>query len=309
MAKIRLKTVSYRRAVWLDPERADSDLEKCLVKAHAKLKKVSERKFKRGDGQFVKGYKWEKARGGGHFFHIVAETPGDHASTLAHKFDEQEQGNVATAPPPRGTEFMDGDIFLYVNGNDVCVCSSVLRDGSVKVFCDEIFRKAKLGDNATKFDLRKVSNVDKAKMIATQGVKEIDIRATLYDATTKYINRKGPLDGFVGAAGRHFQAIFGKESQPSSGNLSVGISISADGRSTGKKLGAQQLSELASDAIDSDDDYIIITKTGQRITPTEIYVRTKVPIERVGKSTHCESTWAALKSFYQTLSNSGVTAQ
>jgi len=204
---------------------------------------------------------------------------------------------------------MDGDIFVYVNGNNVCMCSSVLRDGSVTTFCRDLFDRAKFGIEATQFDLMKIANVDKLKMIKAQGVKEIDIRASMYDATVSYLDRKDAA-GALGVVGKHLTAIFGGEKQPKADNLSVTIAITADGRIKGKqKLGGERMETLANDIIDGDEDYRITTKHGQRITQSEIFVREKVKIDRRGKSVDRDKAWKKLEEFYNKLDAAGITAQ
>lgn len=93
---------------------------------------------------------------------------------------------------------MDGDAFLYINGNDVCMCLTGLRDGSIREYLCDLFKKAALGDNAAKFDLQKVANIDKIKMLHKQGVKEIELRATMFQATHQYEVKKKRLAEFCG---------------------------------------------------------------------------------------------------------------
>lgn len=261
------------------------------------------------DGQFLKGIAFKKGKTGGCFLHIVAETPGDHASTLSQKDDAKTESNVSTTPPPNGTEFMDGDIFAFVKGNNVCVCSTVLREGAITAFCRELFTAAKLGDVATMFDLQKIANVDKVKMIKSQGVKKIDLNASLYSATVDYINRKDAY-GSLGALGKHFNSLFRGDKKPIEDNLTVSIVINADGRrKIGKQLGANRLESLAKECINSGEDYTIVTGTGQRISQSDIFVRARVEIKRFGKSVDKNKAWKSLEGFYTELHAAGATAQ
>lgn len=105
--------------------------------------------------------------------HIAADTPGEEASIVPKAKKETEELDVGTVAAPTDAEFLDGDAFLYVKDDHVCMCTTGLRDGAVRQFLYEFFDKANLGRYATRFDLMKVANVDKLKMLRTQGVKEI----------------------------------------------------------------------------------------------------------------------------------------
>ena len=132
---------------------------------------------------------------------------------------------------------MDGDIIVFAKGNDLCICATSLHAGAIGAYCDELFRKAKLGDDATKFDLQKVANVDKLKMIEEQGVKEIDLTATLDEASVKYVKRKTAIGGGLRVLGRHLNAILRKDEPAARDNIRVGIVLKTDGRmKTGKVL-------------------------------------------------------------------------
>lgn len=310
MAKTRQKTLSYRRTVWLEEDSKKRTLEDFILEAHKKLRTVKARKFKRFDGQYLKGLRHKTGGGGGCFVHIVAETPGDQASTLTIADEAKDASDVGTTPPPKGSEYMDGDLFAFVKGDDVCVCASVLRDASFAVYCQELFRAAKLDAISVKFDLQKIASADKMKIINAEGVKEIDLRASLYDATVSYIERNKDASGAIGAVAKHFKALFWSDGKPQHDNLQVGVTLRADDRMAGKVLGRKRLNAVAKDIIDDDDDdYVIVTKKNQRITKNEIYIRKKVDIDRLGKSVNRDSAWGALSEFHKTLVDSGVVGQ
>jgi hypothetical protein len=61
--------------------------------------------------------------------------------------------------------------------------------------------------------------------------------------------------------------------------------------------------------VEDDDDYTIVTGTGQKITPKEIFVKTHVLIEADGKTVGRDNAWDELITFYHSLINTGVLAQ
>lgn len=312
MSKTRLKTISYRRAVWL---KADN-LERLLDQALSKLPKVVDRKFLREDGQVVKSIRHKKSDAG-HYIYIVAETPGDHASTLARRNESKDAFDIDTVPPPAGSEYMDGDVFLYVKDNDVCLCTTGLREATASMFLRLLIEKAGLPKSATQFELQKIANIDKARLIQAQGVREVDIRASMFDATHKYLKRKTSGEGTLAAIGKHLNSIF-EDDEGVRDNLQVsvvlrarsrGLDLSSRDAHAAQAVGAQRLQALAEALIEGDSDYVIVTGDGQRISPDEIYVRVKMPIEALGKTTSCKKTWDAMKTFYDQLVENGILVQ
>lgn len=307
MPKHKTKTLSYRRAVWL--EGSDKTLETYLREAIKKKKTVSSRSFGKPGDQIVKGLVVRPLRAGGVILHITAETPGDPASVLSIAQDDNDNGTVSTAPAPVGTEFMDGDAFAYCRDDDVCICSSILRDASITWFCFEFFRSANLGENSIKFDLQKVADASKLAIIQNDGVKEIELGAGLYEATTTYQARKDKLSGALGTVGRHISALFGSDKHPRPDNLQVAVVLKADGRiKDGRVLGYRRINQLARSLIDGKEDYVIVTRKNQRITNDSISIKRVVEIEAHGKSVNSNAAWKALAEFYAELIESGIKA-
>jgi hypothetical protein len=197
MAVKREKTISYRRAEWLDPNWPD--LETNLRTALKKLKTVSERSLVQGD-QFARMAQQADGPGGGLLLHITTETPGESASVVPKVAAASSGLDLKSQKPPPDGEWLDGDAFLYVNGDHVCICSTAVHDTAVKTFLWDFFKKAKLDPNAGKFDLIKVADIGKVKMLKAQGVKELEIRGTLFAATASYENRKAQAQSMLGAA-------------------------------------------------------------------------------------------------------------
>jgi hypothetical protein len=77
MAKMREKTLSYRRAEWLADVPKGTTLESCLKAAHHVLKTVQDKTIIRDNGQQISAIKKLAARQGGFFLHVTADTPGE----------------------------------------------------------------------------------------------------------------------------------------------------------------------------------------------------------------------------------------
>jgi hypothetical protein len=66
---------------------------------------------------------------------------------------------------------------------------------------------------------------------------------------------------------------------------------------------------LAEDVVkntEDDDTYVIVTGTGQKITPTEIFMKSTASIEADGKTVDRDNAWQELLKFYNQLQSDGV---
>jgi predicted nucleic-acid-binding protein len=313
MAQTREKVLHYRRAEWLDDVPDGTTLESLLSQAHRKLKTVEDRSIVRDSGQCIRCVKKLEPRGGGIFVHITADTPGEQASVVPKVKRGIEETEVATASAPPDAEFMDGDAFLYVTENHVCMCSTGMRDGGIRHFLYEFFEKANLGDHATKFELLKVANVDKIKLLHAEGVKEIELRASMYQATAQYEKRKSQASGMLRSVARQVRSVLGGSDDAFDDSLRVNIKIYTDGRFQKHfSVGEKKIERLATDVIKNEedyDDYIITTNTGQKIGPEEVYIKKVAPMTALGKSVRYTSAWENLEIFYKKLKRDGALEQ
>ncbi len=308
MADSKERTVSYRRAVWVIDEPESINLGSMVKQALARLRTVEDRTIERANGQLTKLL---KVRGydEGHFLHITVETPGESASVVP-TVSRVEETDVDTTQPPAGTEFMDGDAFLYVKRDHVTLCSTGLQDASIREFLISLFQKAKLRKDAGQFDLAKIADISKLKLLASQGVEEIEMRAATYWATAHYLKRKHQPQGMLGEMAKLMRTWLGKTNDVNQDAINVMLSFKVDRRRRGGiVLGERRLKEIGAGILKSaeaGDDFTIVTKLGQRIGPNEIFMRSTVRIEALGKSVVCEKAWKEVRRFYDVLSENGA---
>jgi hypothetical protein len=313
MAEKREKTLSYRRAEWLTDIPRGTTLESCLKAAHTVLNTVQDRTIIRDSGQHISAVKKLAPRDGGFFLHVTADTPGEEASVVPKAKRDTEELDVGTIPAPDNAEFMDGDAFLYVKENHVCMCTTGLRDGAVRLFLYEFFVKARLGDWANKFELMKAASVDKIKMLRTQGVKEIALNASLYQATAQYDKRKSTTGGLLRTLAKHIQAIVQQEIEDFDDSLRVQVTIRTDGRVRKHlSVGERRIEKLAADVVEhaeANDDFEIVTNYGQRVRPDEIFLSETMIITAHGKSVRRTDAWDHLEKYYKRLRRAGALEQ
>jgi len=314
----REKVLSYRRAEWFAI--TDLTLEKCLRDAYKARKNISERTIFVGD-QCIKTVKTRDVQAGGLLVHITSEVPGEAASVVPKADAKTTELDLKAEQPTAEGEWLDGDAFLFVKNDHVCMCSTEMRDGAIRQYLFEIFKKAKLPEDAIKFELLKVADMSKIKMLHKQGVKELEIRATMFKASADYEKRKANATGLPGFVSRQVRALIGKPNDVTPDGLRVFLSIRTDRRYGPKALalGESRIEALAADVVkhqpkegDKDKkyyDYVIKTGTGQRITPDEIFMKTTVTIESDGKTVRCDKVWKELTKFFEDLEESGALEQ
>lgn len=317
MPEKRTKTLSYRRAEWFAG--VGLTLQKCVNDAFSKLKNVNDRTVVIGD-HYARCAKTRTNTKGGLLVHITVETPGEYASVVPKVTSATTEIDLKSEKPPTGGEWLDGDAFLYIVGDHVCLCTTGIRDGAVRQYLADLFVKAHLHKNTTQFDLMKVADIKKVKMLKKQGVKELEIRATLYKATADYTNRKNQVIGWTGAIGKTMKAFLGKPHDVTPDALRVAVSFKTDKRFGSKALaiGEAEIETLAADVVNTtkkssnpakgidDYDYVIKTGTGQRITLDEIFMKSTVEIESDGKTVQCEKAFKELVKFFEDLEESGA---
>jgi hypothetical protein len=95
--------------------------------------------------------------------------------------------------------------------------------------------------------------------------------------------------------------------------LQVWLSIKSDHRfAKDFKLGEKQIENVAEDMVqnmEGDDDFIIVTKTGQRIGPNEIFMKQTVSIDGDGKTVDRDKAWRELSAFHKRLHEAGLLEQ
>jgi hypothetical protein len=310
MVALREKTVSYRRAEWFEQVQ-NLTLQKCVDRVLHILKTIEARTIIEG-GQYTRIVKHSNASGG-IYLHLTTETPGEPASVVPKPAKTTEELDLKVEDPPEDAEFLDGDAFLYIHGNHLCMCATGVRDGAIGHALRALIEKADLPKQWARFELAKAADISKLKMLHSQGVKEVEIRGTLYKVTADYEKRKATMVGGLGAIGKHVKHLIGRPHDVTPDGLRVFLTIKTDRRfSKDLDVGEKRIEELAKDVIRNfkeDDEYVIVTKAGQRISPKEIFVRTDVLIEKDGKTVSRDKAWKALHSFFASMENAGVFAQ
>jgi len=316
------KKLYYRRAKW--EGQAKKTLQAYLSEAHDLLDTVGKRSFAISHGAEIRGANYKNDNG--LYLQIASYIPGE-ATSIIDKNKAAKQSNISAKPAPTGADYLAGDVFVYINGNHVILCPSGAREKVVETYFWHILRAIDKKDMAKTFELDKVARTSKLRMIKEEGVDEIELNTSLYEASLIHMDKTKPkVSGIKKSIANQVSAIFGKDSNLNEikerENLNVKVSIKFDGREAQKhkkepkfgEVGKKRLEKTAEQIIaefeaDNDNGFVIVTGANNRITSEEIRISDSFRIKTLGKSISKEATWVKLKQYYDRLNTEGVFKQ
>ena len=308
MVEQRDKILSYRQVHWFRKPKYGNSLEDLIVKAYSELKTAKARTVKRKT-QTVRLSKKRQRQGGGIWLHYTVDTPGEYASIVMSGKDDDEDVETGTVQPPSNAEYLDGEAFILVVGNDIFTCTTVIRERAIRFIFALTLQKANLDKDSDQFDVRAAANVNKVALMHAEGVREIDLKASLYSASHRHSERTHVPSNIMRIVSNGIKAYLDPKIPDEDDNLRVSLVMKTDGRlRTGVLLGRRKIESIAQSIIETaedDDEFKIITRKGQTISQSEIYMNTKVLLEKNGKSVSREHAWAELESYYQDLEENG----
>lgn len=330
--KQKHKKIYYRRAVWGESGKS-INIEKLLKDAHDLHTTVGSRTFEGNQGASIRGASFEPHKDGGFFLQIAAYTPEQPTSTI-DKSRSKKHSTISAESPPEGKNYLDGEVFVFVRKNHIILCPSGSRENIVESYFYKILKKAGHTDVAETLDLNKVAKTSKINMIQNEGVKEISLGASLYEASRDYIeskeidNNDPSIKGLIANFTEDVKRVFSKDKKlneiDEKENLNVKITIKFDGNKAKRKnnpidygvSGKKRLAKTSDMLIrefeeDYDEDYSfkIVTGANNTITPEEIRVSDKKFIKTHGKSLDKRDAWDKLLEYYNELDTTGVLKQ
>ncbi|NYB20734.1 hypothetical protein [Pseudomonas aeruginosa] len=332
--KTKKRPFYYRRAKW-DEMNKEPSLEEILTICHEELSTVGDRTFLSGEGE-IRGADADPRPGEGLFLHIASYVPDEQTTTI-EKSKRVKRSRLHAEAASAGRDFLSGDIFALVKDNHLILCPSGVRESVVHSYIYNVLKKCKYSKMLASFDLEKIAKASKLAMVATEGVKSIELGASLYDASISEINvskRKASqkkIDELLKKAAELFEDMFAKDPNlkeiKEQENLNIKISLNFDGREARRKgkpvgfgeIGKSRLKKTSEEIIKEyedkeylgfdEDGFKIVTMAGNVITPTEIRVSDSYHVKVFGKSIDKSDTFDKLKGYYDRLKSSGVLAQ
>ncbi|MGX9463506.1 hypothetical protein ACWXWU_20105 [Shewanella sp. A14] len=316
------KKFYYRRAKWDD--QGKQSLESLLIDAHQVLDTVGKRTFEVSSGAEIRGASFKDD--GGLYLQIASYVPGE-STSIIDKSKRAKQSNVTAQTAPDGKDYLDGEVFVYIKGNHVILCPSGVRETVVETYVWHVLRAIEKKEIAKTFELDKVAKTNKLRMIKDEGVKEIDLNTSLYEASLIHMDQKNPkVSGWKKAMANQLSAVFSKDKDlkdiTEKENLNVKVTIKFDGMEARRnskdpefgKAGKKRLEKTAEQVIAEFDEehengFVIVTGAGNRITSDEIRVSDSFRVETLGKSLSKSAAWTKLKEYHDRLDADGVFKQ
>lgn len=327
MAKVpksKNKTFYYRRANFgfiKEPKSLEAMLKSSLTATES----VRGRTFAGGQGTEVRCSHYKEDGDKGLFLQITTYTPDQPTSTI-EKSADVPLSIVDEEEAPIGKHFVDGEAFVFVNGDHVIFCLSTARESIVLKYFQNIIEDNLFVIEAKCLELDPIANVSKLKMIQKEGIKDVIMDCSLYDASLERLNSKNKTVGkFFGKIAADIQTLISTDDTlqeiDDRENVNIKISLSFDGKRANLKeskkidgfgeAGKEHLSTVAKALVNDSDShgFKILTNFGNTITADEIRVSDSRKVDTFGKSLKKQDAWDKLYLYHIELKSTGVLKQ
>ncbi len=306
------KRIHYVRAIY--GQHPGDSLEKSVRAALNQLKKVADTEVRHPELGVIAIRHRDLQQSDFLRIAIGMGVPDESMSTLGIGVATATDSDQATAPPNRRA-FKLSDAFCLIDDDDLLVCADGgIRLGAVNMYLSRLLAAANAAPASQAFELRARFNSDRAKTLAAEGVKELKISATAYNAYAQ--------DGASGwlQAGwlrmiEKLREAFEKEARSDTdrdalvrhwGELNISATINVKGGSKGEPVVVKSLVDVANEAAaDAPDgtDVELITGRGNRVGAQELTLGRTVPIKRLSKQNDLDFTdaWNKLSAYRQEL--------
>ncbi|MCG8369729.1 MAG: hypothetical protein MJA32_04345, partial [Proteobacteria bacterium] len=171
------RTLSYRRAEYAQAPSNGKTLEHFVMAAMDKQKNIEERRIRYAGGYTLECRHQSRNPETGHLLHVAAYTKDEKASVVPTK-TTVEEADLDTRSPPRGADYLDGDLMALIVKNHVIVCTTQLHEARLEDYLKALFGKAELDAESQQFRLERTADVSVMNAIQKEGIKEISVDAT-----------------------------------------------------------------------------------------------------------------------------------
>ncbi len=327
---VKVKRLFYRRATWTNQEK--DTLESTLKICHENFKTTSQRTFKGLYGSEIQCARYLPKDKVGLFFQIASYVPGQSTTAIEESSATSEKSDISEVVAPKGNNFLDGDIFLLVNRNNVILLQSGVRENVALNYMCQMLEKNAFKHALMSLEFLGIAKEDKVEMIQTQGVKAIELNASLYEASLMHLekqNEKAQRETKVfdlpGIVADSLKQVFAKDKNlkeiTEKENVNIKLSITFDGREAKKKknkkdggfgeLGRSRLQKtsemIVKECLEEDlDGFTIITGDNNKIKSDEIVVSDNYRVKTFGKSLDQSDAFEKIEEYYFQLEHRGI---
>lgn len=237
--------------------------------------------------------------------------------------DGQSVGTIPMAPaaevdlgerqPNDDENFVSSDFLALIKGNHVICLNCGRNGGALRGYLAQLFKKAGFEEASQQFELVRVGNPKTLAVIKAAGVRSVDLKVSIADATANEIIDGKIEDGFWRRARKTisdaFYALTEKDAElkqlREAEQGSVTVSINVDKRDV--TSAPHGLDHLASEFIEDEEaeGYTIHLRDNTTITPYEMSVRKSVRLDAYANSVSVNQAWDRMRAFMDELNDTG----
>lgn len=302
------KTIEYRRARWLVE---NLSLENLTRQAWLMFETQIERTVIQRDNSAISGLRANDLHASGFAIHCARYTDQQGIGTIP--MIPTANADIGERVPEEDENFMNSDFMALVRGNHVIALNAGRNAAALRVFLAGLFHNAEFDEEALRFELARIGNLDKLAMIEAVGVKSLDLNVDISKAAAielgEGLNPGGIWSNITRNIGEKFQSIIARDEEISQlglaekGRVTVSINV-AKGDLQVAKRGLDHLAEAVA-ADDDADDFLITLRNKQTIKPSEVTVRKQVRLDAVANSVSVDQAWAEMRTFMNELIQNG----
>lgn len=195
------------------------------------------------------------------------------------------------------------------------ICMNCGRNaGSLRIYLQQLFRKAGFPDASRQFEIVRIGSPDKLAIIEKFGVKSVDMEVEIAEATAAEVIEGDGGGGFWKSIkaniGSIFTAITARDEsveelrRAEKGSVKVSINVPKSDL-TAAKAG---LDDFASEVLEDEEaeGFVIhLRDGGGTIKPEEVSVRKQVKLDAMANSVSPSQAWDAMETYLGELEESG----
>ena len=225
-----------------------------------------------------------------------------------------ETADISERTPARGENFLNSDFMALIKDNHVVGLGCGRNAGSLRVYLENLFRKAEFDDATRQFELVRIGSPDKLAMIQNVGVKRIDMNVDISDASASDLIDRRDGRGIWDRVQRNVGAALNALTAPDDelrqiramekGTVTLSINVQKGDLLTVRR-GLDHLAEEITED-DEADDFVIHLRDGKTtIKPSEVAIRKQVRLETAANSVSVREAWDSMENYFSELSDTG----
>lgn len=330
--KTRNRTIYYFRCDFIQSEgfTVSHTLEQMVAASWGKLNNSSERTFSSTNDKSLVGMKIsydrvELSKGNKDctLFSVGLYEEGAAANTIFKPSDSQIEIEASTIDAPQFQEYLDGKGFVCLHNNHLVISpTDTLRAGTINYFIASLIYKGGFRKESELLDIQQIANINSYQTIKKEGVKSITINSSTYLNTLSHVERTKPefkpskrIERFTKLVKSWANGLKEDDNEADlaeSENLNARLVFTHDGRSSSdlSDVGAERLKNIAISLAETDlAGYVIMTKSGKKLTHEEIVLKNTVKVTEHGKSVKREEMWSKLIKTLEQYDKDGILEQ